>query len=222
MPSKLNLIGKKFNKLIVLEETPNRRNGAVVWKCLCECGNEALVTGSALKSGHTKSCGCLIMQILQKRITIHNKSGTFEHTSWRSMRSRCLNKANKRYEDYGGRGIVICDRWLEPNGAGFLNFLEDMGEAPEGYTLDRIDVDGNYTPENCRWADITTQNFNQRIRKNNTSGRTGVYWDHTRHKWYATICMYGKRTYLGRFDTIEEAIRVREKAELDYKGFVKK
>lgn len=222
MPSKLDLKEKVFGKLRVIEETEIRKRGAVVWKCQCECGNEAFVTSGSLVKGHTKSCGCLSVQRLLERVTIHGKSGTFEHTSWRSMKTRCYTKSTKRYEYYGGRGIIVCDRWLEPNGQGFLNFLEDMGEAPEGHTLDRIDVNGNYTPENCRWADITMQNFNQGIRKNNKSGRSGVSWSEERQKWCAFICIEGKNTPLGRFNTFEEAVKAREDAELSYKGFIKK
>lgn len=221
MPAKRDITGQRFGRLIVLKETEFRRSGGVVWECLCDCGETTLTVSGSLNSGKTKSCGCLSRDTFVERNTYHDASGSFEHNSWSSAKSRCYNEGNARYSRYGGRGIKLCSRWLEPAGKGFKNFIEDMGPAPDNTTLDRIDVDGDYCPENCRWADIYMQNFNQGMRKNNTSGKTGVSWSEARQKWVAAICLNNKPTSLGRFDTYDEAVAAREKAEMDYMGFTK-
>lgn len=149
---------------------------------------------------------------------IHGMSHTLEYGIWKQMKYRCTVETNPGYPDYGGRGIKVCDRWLES----FQNFYEDMGSKPEGMSLDRIDVNGDYCPENCRWADISTQNFNQGIRVNNKSGRTGVSWDSERNKWFVRICINGKNVSLGRYSDFEDAVKVREEAEMKYYGTIKK
>lgn len=218
MGKKIDLTGQVFTRLTVVKESTERKGGSIVWECLCDCGNYASVTSTHLVREKTKSCGCLSKERLAEGRFKHGKSNTFEHDSWRSMKARCYNENNSRFEKYGARGISVCERWLNS----FENFLVDMGEAPEGLTLDRIDVNGNYCPENCRWADIYTQNFNQGMRRNNRSGRTGVSWSEERQKWVAQICLNDKPTSLGRFDTFEEAVAAREKAELEYMGVTKK
>lgn len=130
------------------------------------------------------------------------------------MLSRCNNPNHKSYSEYGGRGISVCSRWTEKRGIGFKNFLKDMGPRPEGTTLDRIDYNGNYTPENCRWATYYTQSCNRNILKNNTSGTTGVNFNHG--KWVARISFKGQRINLGRFENKEDATNARLKAEKEY------
>lgn len=128
---------------------------------------------------------------------------TPEHYSYRSMKSRCLNKNAREYPQYGGRGITICDRWIGDNG--FENFLEDLGERPENTTLDRKDVNGNYEPSNCRWTDWSTQNHNQRIRSTNKSGYRGVSLESRSKKWIATIWKNYKMLSLGLYKDPEQA-----------------
>jgi hypothetical protein len=218
MGKKINLTDHRYNKLLVLEETDERRSGSVVWRCICDCGNTCLVSGTNLTKLKTQSCGCLSLQRLAEgRVTTHGASETFEYNCWKTMKARCYNTRTKRFERYGGRGIKVSDYWLNS----FENFFKDMGEAPENTSLDRIDVNGDYCKENCRWADIFTQNFNQGMRKNNTSGKTGVSWNEERQKWVASICLRNNPTSLGRFDTYEEAVKVREKAEMEYMGVTK-
>lgn len=146
--------------------------GKYRWLCLCNCGRETIVLSESLKSGNTKSCGCLCREITRQRSTKHghkrrNKISKI-YISWISMVQRCVNSNRKNYKNYGGRGITVCKRWGK-----FENFLEDMGEKPEGHQIDRIDNNGNYCKSNCRW---TTPKQNSRNRSNhriiNFNGKT--------------------------------------------------
>lgn len=142
------------------------------------------------------------------------REGQTEHplyNTYGGIKKRCLQESDKDYPRYGGRGIKICDRWLGVDG--FFNFIEDMGERPEGYTIDRIDVNGDYSPENCRWADINTQSLN----KTNVKHR-GVNFCKNINKYRARISVNGINYSLGSFENVEEAIEVRKQAELKYLG----
>ena len=153
--------------------------------------------------------------------TTHGLNDTKMYNILQNMKSRCYNKNNQHYELYGGRGIKICDRWLQSKGEGLLNFVEDMGECPDDMSLDRIDVNGDYTPENCRWATQSIQCFNQNQRKDNTSGRVGVSWLERLGKYQVNITKDSKSIYIGVFTTFEQAVKAREDAELTYYGFTK-
>lgn len=144
------------------------------------------------------------------RIYGENRTSHPLYNTHRSMIRRCHYKEDKAYENYGGRGIKVCERWREPL-QGFPNFLADMGERPEGYSLDRIDNDGNYEPSNCRWATRTEQNCNQRLRKDNKTGLVGVYFCYG--KYITGISFKGKHKHLGTFNTAKEARQAYEKAK---------
>jgi hypothetical protein len=145
----LVLTGKKFGRLKVISEISERTtHGSIKWNCVCDCGNKTVVRGDYLVKGSTASCGCLQREASRKANTRHGKSDTPEYKIWKVMIQRCTNPKSVQYEDYGGRGIKVCDRWKNS----FENFITDVGSKPEGkHALKRSDTNGNYEPNNCQW-----------------------------------------------------------------------
>lgn len=160
MPKLCDISGKRFNRWTVLSRAEeNDRFGKPMWVCQCDCGNIRTISGASLKSGNSKSCGCLKNEAASARASTHGQANTRLYGIWQGIKKRCENKNCSNYKNYGGRGIKVCAEWNT-----FENFFQwamNNGYS-ESLTIDRIDTDGNYDPNNCRWVDYITQANNKR------------------------------------------------------------
>lgn len=168
----IDLSGQKFGRLTVIEKAGSTKHGAIKWLCKCDCGNESIVIGDELRKGKTTSCGCYAKEIAREtakkhiagKNKTHGKAGTLIYKEWSEMKRRCNSPKDDNFKNYGGRGIKVCDRWQNS----FEAFYEDVSKLPhfgeKGYSLDRINNDGNYEPNNVRWATAKQQANNRRKR----------------------------------------------------------
>lgn len=178
----------RFGRLVAKEYIGRSKHGHSLWLCDCDCGKQTRVATGLLVTGNTASCGCKRADMSRT----HGKTSTPEYEAWRSMLQRCCNPKNRRYADYGGRGILVCDRWRHD----FPAFLADMGPRPSsGHSLDRIDNNKGYEPSNCQWS---TRKKQQRNRKNNRFI--------THNGITATIAEWGERLGLKRY-TVRDRLR---------------
>lgn len=161
MPAFIDRTGHRYGRLTVVRRAENSKHRHTRWECLCDCGTTTVVDSPSLATGNSTSCGCLFTEQLLERNTKHGRAGSPSEGStysvWMSMRGRCNNHRHVSYPYYGGRGIKVCPRW-----DCFEAFLEDMGERPEGMSIERLDVNGDYCPENCVWIPLIEQNKNTR------------------------------------------------------------
>ena len=227
--TKEDLTGKRFGRLVVIEQsddyvTPKGEHNAK-WKCLCDCqrGKENVtytyVLGSSLKRGTTQSCGCIHKEMMREKYSTHNMTDSRLYLVWKGMKARCYIKSHNHYEQYGARGIVVCDEWKNDFQA-FYNWSMQNGYDENALRnecmLERKDVNGNYCPDNCCWASATTQCINQNLRKDNKTGIKGVNWDNKRNMWQAQLQINKKKVLNEHFNNFDDAVRARKDAELKY------
>ena len=207
-----SLVGRQFGKLTVLERVENNKHGHVQYDCLCFCGGRSVVPAMSLRTGRTKSCGC----VMHVQPTRHGMCKTRIHRIWVAMRFRCNNENGNAYSHYGEKGVSVCPDW-QSSFESFYEWSLSNGYA-EHLTIDRIDNNGNYEPSNCRWVTQSVQVRNTGTFSTNTSGIKGVSFDKSRNKWCAYIDAGNKRLSLGRFNSIDEAAAARKAGELKYWG----
>ena len=158
----IDVTGQKFGRLTVISRAENSKTGQVRWLCECECGNQTVVQGADLRRGRTKSCGCWNSEKNSKRSKTHGMTRSKIYRTWQGIKTRCFNQNNHKYSNYGGRGIAMFPEWIND----FQKFYEYVSKLPhygeDGYSLDRIDNNGNYEPNNLRFATTKEQSLNQR------------------------------------------------------------
>lgn len=199
---------EKFGRLLLLCCVAKRafKGGRTRYYCLCDCGRTNRILRASLVSGLTKSCGCLGESRRAAANTLHGFSNTKLYSIWESMKDRCYNKNKERYKDYGGRGITVCDSWLNSPEV-FCLWAKDKWKP--GLQIDRRDNDGNYTPSNCRFVTRSINCANQRRRRDNYSGYTGVSFDKNRGKFSGRLTSNSTNYFLGYHLTAWEAVTAR-------------
>jgi hypothetical protein len=200
MPKRVDRVGHRYGKLTVLSWAGRNALKKVLWKCVCDCGGETVVVAGDLVTGNTQSCGCVVPNLK------HGGSGKSSYNTWRAMMRRCYKPQDKDYKRYGATGVRVCGRWHS-----YALFASDMGEPVGTQTLDRKDAYGDYTPENCRWADLPTQARNIRVSKTSKTGVTGVLFHNNRY--YAALTAQKKKFYSKCFSTLAEAAEARKELE---------
>lgn len=199
------MIGTQFGRLTVCGGK-ERRGRRYFVLCACECGQQKHIEVCKLRAGHTKSCGCLLKDLMRAKQTTHGAYFEPEFRAWSNMKKRC---DEARWQEWYGH-VKICDRWRES----YDNFLADVGRRPsEKHSLDRIDPARDYEPGNVRWATRAAQSRNTKNHKTNTTGVRGVSWSNAKKKWRCAIYVNNRQKHLGYFDDIQHAAAARKRAE---------
>lgn len=205
----MDLADTVYGRLYVIDlDRQNSATGKSYWRCECACGAEKIVRADALRSGATQSCGCWSSECTTIRATKHGLGVTKEGAVWQAAKQRCYNPKNRGFKNYGGRGIGMSAEWYWS----FEQFYKDMGPCPAGLSLERMDNDGDYCKDNCKWATRTEQNRNMRMPSTNTSGYKGVSYSQLHAKWVAQIRLEGTNRHLGLYSTPQEAAAIYERA----------
>lgn len=201
-----DLTGNIYGRLTALSYSGTKENSRTsMWSCLCECGNIKDYSRTALVSGQTQSCGCLQKELVAKRMTKHGLADNPLYNTWRGMIDRCYNPACYQFTNYGGRGITVCDRWRCE--AGLVNFIQDMGDKPdEAFSIDRIDNDKGYSPENCHWISSRNQMLN--TRRSLPKKAPWAFVNCKTKKWYGCVSIDGVQKRFKDVDTPEEASKM--------------
>lgn len=220
----IDLTGKRFGKLVVIERAGNDKYHKPLWKCKCDCGNETIVSGAVLRRGDTTSCGCMQgirKDLAYKPLIMRRTHANRLFNTWSGMIYRCENPHASHYSIYGGRGISVCEEWRNSYEA-FAKWSLSHGYSDDK-EIDRINNDGNYCPENCRWIPHKSNSRNRRAR--NQSGVSGVNFRPSRTgiggTWRAGIVVDGKNINIGHFEKFEDAVEARKQAEIKYWGFTR-
>lgn len=212
---KIDMVGKKFGRWTVIKENGRNKSRTMLYKCECECGAQKTVNGASLRTGASKSCGCLSAEMSKKRFTTHGMKRTPTYMCWEGIIQRCTNSNSIGYKNYGGRGIKVCKRWMR-----FKNFFADMGIKPKGLTIERQNNEEGYYNENCYWATYIEQGRNQRTRKDNSTGIRGAFWSKENKKYRVQITVNKKCKHIGYFVDLGQAAFARKQAEGKYWGKV--
>ena len=211
----IDLTGKKFGRLTGIKFSHKTKNRDYFWLFECECGNTKTINSASVRKGATKSCGCLAKETTSKVRRKHGLSNTKSYEVWNNLMSRCYNQLDPGYKNYGGRGITVSEEWHD-----FVNFYRDMGNPPKDKSIDRIDNDGPYSKENCRWKTWSQQNINRRHKKSNT-GIRNISWSKRDNLYYVSI-KRNNISYKKSFKELSDAIQWKEKTLKELNGQVQR